>query len=194
MKLLALWDARLSSLPSFLPSVNGIPSFHFGQLLVPHYVADAIHFLGLSLSLFFALGSWNGKSWAHCTLRLPRTCSLALAFEIATYNSEISLSAQILLRLLHFQNWSERRSCNFCKSNGKGTSDAPIQCSFLSFFVLTWCFSTSVARAKVMEDWKEVSSLPHPLALECSGRVCRFQVSLRLVNFPVGTALCARGI
>ena len=47
MKLLALWDARLSSLPH---SVNGIPSFHFGQLLVPHYVADAIHFLGLSLS------------------------------------------------------------------------------------------------------------------------------------------------
>ena len=54
MKLLALWDARLSSLP---PSVNGIPSFHFGQLLVPHYVADAIHFLGLSLSSHLGVGT-----------------------------------------------------------------------------------------------------------------------------------------
>ena len=129
---------------AFLLSI--LANFLFHIMLQMPYISSA------SLNLFFALGSWNGKSSAHCTLRLPRTCSLALAFEIATYNSEISLSAQILLRLLHFQNWSERRSCNFCKSNGKGTSDAPIQCSFLSLFVLTWCFSTSVARAEVMED------------------------------------------
>ena len=83
MKLLALWDARLSSLPH---SVNGIPSFHFGQLLVPHYVADAIHFLGLSLSLLCTwelerkeLGSLHSPS-AEDMLARPRIRDCHLQF------------------------------------------------------------------------------------------------------------------
>ena len=82
MKLLALWDARLSSLPH---SVNGIPSFHFGQLLVPHYVADAIHFLGLSLFLCTwelgrgELGSLHSPS-AEDMLARPRIRDCHLQF------------------------------------------------------------------------------------------------------------------
>ena len=79
MKLLALWDARLSS----LPSVNGIPSFHFGQLLVPHYVADAIHFLCLSLCNWELgrkeLGSLHSPS-AEDMLARPRIRDCHLQF------------------------------------------------------------------------------------------------------------------
>ena len=63
-KLLALWDAfllpssLLPSLPPFLPQLMAfLLSFHFGQLLVPHYVADAIHFLSLS-PFPYALVTW----------------------------------------------------------------------------------------------------------------------------------------
>ena len=68
----------------------------------------------------------------------------ALAFGIATYDSEISLSAQILLRLLRFQNWSlgARESCNFCKSNERTIEAATRR---PSSNLLTWCFSTSAA-------------------------------------------------
>ena len=127
---------------AFLLSI--LANFLFHIMLQMPYISSA------SLSLHLGVGTGRVERSLHSPsaediLARPRIrdCHLQFGNFALSANSSTSPPLPKLERA--------RRSCNFCKSNGKRTSDAPIQCSFLSLFVLTWCFSTRVARAEVME-------------------------------------------
>ena len=144
MKLLALWDAFLpSSRTSFSSSVNGIPSFHFGQLLVPHYVADAIHFLSLSLSLPMHLGIGHTLSAEDMLARACPSSHSGLPLTIRKFRSQRKFFYDF-----HFQNWSSLAKAVIFASRTKERWDhrraAPLPSS-QSLPLLTWCFSTSAA-------------------------------------------------